>query len=1152
MLSNTRQLKLSKPLYAYKPVNERVSLRYVVNYTQRTVKTNSNIQKEQNVDKIQSNTLSQSDQWLKHVTWSNFFTGVPRTDASNSKLSKTSKQGVPKKKDYLKTGIPQNHEVELKEGQSQKVINEAGVYMLPDWLYQQVFNRSARPVPPKNLVEISMEHLKKQGYYNNKADTVPDISPFELPKLCGKTISEHFWKIGEEQARPIRDLATCLVSTSLPTMPFQSNWILFPGWTRYEEGKPPKAVDYPNESILCFNTKTFDEYKYPLIACAASPTAWYSWISPRLISNDTDEINRDSKYLIPIGNFKENRLIVGHNVGTDRICIKEEYHYTESKIGFLDTKSLHIAVSGICSRLKKDWNKYNKACKNKNEQYLLQEKKFQKIYDVSSVNGLSEVYKFYCDQDLNKSERDIFVKGTFEELQDTRNLQQAIVSCANNVEAIHQVFQKLLPKFLNVCPHPVSFAGIIHMGSMFLTTNKSWEKFIIDSETSYKSLSESIESTLRNLADKTLKERNQNGADQWLKQLDWRIHNNNHPEWYNKIYNKKTNQVRVTALSQIAPILLKLKWLNYPVYHSKQYGWIYRVPIEDKHFTTNSELCEFPTQPEHIHYEPQFLKDKNGSYYRIPNKSGKKNRCGTPLSKKYIGDFENGTLQSDCKELEEILKFHAACTYWMSIRDRIKSQLLIYPGCSGIQNFGFDVNDEENIGIILPKAITMGTITRRIVENTWATATNPKEYLIGSEQRSMIKAPKGYKIVGADVDSQEMWISSLISDAEFGFHGATGLGLMMLQGSKSDGTDLHSRTAKILGISREDAKIFNYSRLYGAGIKTVLEMLGQSLTNVNLEESKERVENLFKKTKGQKYYGLGINGFWFGGSETYLANRLEEIVTSLEPITPVLRCGITNALKSANADQSYMTSRINWVVQSSGVDYLHLLLVSMKYLIYKYNINARFMLSVHDDIRYLVKEDDAYRVALALQISNLWTRAMFSHMLGIEDLPLTIAFFSGVDIDHVYRKEVDMKCTTVSHQIEIEPGTCVSIQDILRHQRTLRHDKSSLCDELLDTDIVKDLGSYDSILWKPYKSKDDVLFLKAQSMSSAEEIKKLHEESNQEKESSSESIFNRKLLRKTYDYAHTNQILNKKKRVFEPYVETLEDKKIENRGKYLQ
>jgi DNA polymerase gamma 1 len=52
-----------------------------------------------------------------------------------------------------------------------------------------------------------------------------------------------------------------------------------------------------------------------------------------------------------------------------------------------------------------------------------------------------------------------------------------------------------------------------------------------------------------------------------------------------------------------------------------------------------------------------------------------------------------------------------------------------------------------------------------------------------------------------------------------------------------------------------------------------------------------------------------------------------------------------------------MTSRVNWVVQSSAVDYLHLMLVCMKWLIDKYNIRCRFVLSKRNilcfDIFYL-------------------------------------------------------------------------------------------------------------------------------------------------------------------------------------------------------
>jgi DNA polymerase gamma 1 len=53
-----------------------------------------------------------------------------------------------------------------------------------------------------------------------------------------------------------------------------------------------------------------------------------------------------------------------------------------------------------------------------------------------------------------------------------------------------------------------------------------------------------------------------------------------------------------------------------------------------------------------------------------------------------------------------------------------------------------------------------------------------------------------------------------------------------------------------------------------------------------------------------------------------------------------------------------MTSRINWVVQSSAVDYLHLMLVCMKWLIDEYDLKARFSTSIHDEVRYLVEKED--------------------------------------------------------------------------------------------------------------------------------------------------------------------------------------------------
>ena len=135
--------------------------------------------------------------------------------------------------------------------------------------------------------------------------------------------------------------------------------------------------------------------------------------------------------------------------------------------------------------------------------------------------------------------------------------------------------------------------------------------------------------------------------------------------------------------------------------------------------------------------------------------------------------------------------------------------------------------------------------------------------------------------------------------------------------------------------------------------------------------------------------------------------------------------------------ESFLPSRVNWVVQSSGVDYLHLILVGMRHLFSSYGIRGRICLSIHDEVRFLVASEDRYRAAMALQIVNLWTRALFSSKVGIDDLPLTVAFFSTVELDTVIRKDAHDEVVTpsnpegISRQWGIEPGETLNVYEIL-------------------------------------------------------------------------------------------------------------------------
>ncbi|KAK6166464.1 hypothetical protein SNE40_023149 [Patella caerulea] len=403
-------------------------------------------------------------------------------------------------------------------------------------------------------------------------------------------------------------------------------------------------------------------------------------------------------------------------------------------------------------------------------------------------------------------------------------------------------------------------------------------------------------------------------------------------------------------------------------------------------------------------------------FYKIPHKDGVNKRVGNPLAKDYLPRIEDGTLRAAAgNEAQRVLLIGKMCSYWKNNQQRIEGQMAVWMKKSELPK---TVTKQETydadgrFGAIVPRIVPAGTVTRRAVEQTWLTASNAYVDRIGSELKAMIQAPPGYHFVGADVDSQELWIAAVLGDAFFQkVHGCTALGWMTLQGKKKDKTDLHSKTAETVNISRDHAKVFNYGRIYGAGQKFAEKLLVQFNPKLSPEEAKQKARKMYLSTKGRR----SSDRHWYGGSESHMFNELERIAKLEEPRTPVLDCRISKALEPDNVLDDFMTSRVNWVVQSSAVDYLHLMLVCMRWLIDKYNLNARFSISLHDEVRYLVESEDRYKAALALQITNLLTRSMFAYKLGMNDLPQSVAFFSAVDIDVCLRKEVSMDCKTPSN-----------------------------------------------------------------------------------------------------------------------------------------
>jgi len=105
----------------------------------------------------------------------------------------------------------------------------------------------------------------------------------------------------------------------------------------------------------------------------------------------------------------------------------------------------------------------------------------------------------------------------------------------------------------------------------------------------------------------------------------------------------------------------------------------------------------------------------------------------------------------------------------------------------------------------------------------------------GKDLRSLLVCEKGRKLVGADsAGNQFRGLAHYMGDDEFT--------ASVVVGQESDGTDAHSRNAKILGISRAKAKGFIYAYLFGAG----MSKLGEVITGLKSPKAGKEADEKFK------------------------------------------------------------------------------------------------------------------------------------------------------------------------------------------------------------------------------------------------------------------------------------------------------------------
>jgi DNA polymerase gamma 1 len=841
--------------------------------------------------------------------------------------------------------------------------------------------------------------------------------PLPLPNLKGNTLREHFDKIAEEQVGQYKEWGDEFANAKLPQLPSPSEFVFESGWHRYEkqdEAWKIEKVPYPLEEAFTFDCETFVVGgAFPIIGTALSAKAAYIWLAAELVDPTLSEDEWDQYDLIPVGT---GRFIAGHNISYDRIRAREGYSLDNDRPEnfYFDTLSAHIGVSGLASG-----QRWLYLLAGKDPDNLTPEEKRKLRYapkwlDEGSTNSLVATYNFHVSavrqffgEDVvelgatDKAIRDVFVKAT-DMHQINRVLTDALDYAVKDAFYTAELFQALWPKYLDSTPSLVALCGHYHLNGSVVPLVPDWQEWITGVEQTYTDHNQEMTKLCQDLVQeyfgewKELYKEDPEKADAWVKhdpwmsQLDWEVKSEKGkyaytPNWMRPFV--KDPDTHIGVKSNLSHLLLKLKWEGTPMVYTREKGWCFH--------------------------------DADAKLQKIPHPKGTGDNVGGVLSKDFVEDMTIGRLSSDLPEAKRALEIANAVSYWTSVRKRVMDRIYLMA-----QN----PHGREAL-LTLPEILCHGTVTRRTVESLMVTMCSTKNWRIGTELKSRVQAPDGWKIVGADFDGQEMQIASIYSDKWEGGHiGCSPFGYNVLSGSKEAGTDPHSALAKLCGIDRETAKIVGFAILYGAGARGIQNYIRRRFP----EKSPTEIKNIaFKLLESKK--GYTRQGLYEGGLDSGCFNFMEEIAMRTKvPQLPCLGTKISTAMRPSAVGDDFKTGRVNWTIQSSGAEILSIMLTSVHWLAKEYRIPCRFVLSIHDEIWFMTPDRYAEQFAVMFQIAHMYTWSLFHSSVNIPELPLSRAYFSSVAIDNRLRKSPKEKTVTLSNPggEGESPGVEYSMQEL--------------------------------------------------------------------------------------------------------------------------
>lgn len=839
---------------------------------------------------------------------------------------------------------------------------------LSEITHQRLLGRPSTPWT-RRAISQAEANWRQQGLEN--AEDTTEVIDLPLPSWLGT------WKEAGKDAvaaygQKHIDRLEVLANIDLPKLP--SSFPTSSGWwqntkTNWQRCQPPSD----RSLVLDFEAVFFDDRWYPVCAVAISLDCFYVWVA-------------DLENPVTVVDFGLNNTVVGHNVGYDRQYLAPEYLMQDSGNRYYDTMASFIVCRGIS---------------NQQRPVFLKQDAFKPAWTTeASTNGLDAVYQFYTGKELDKGVRDSIKRSGMPFVR--QSLKEVVQYCAKDVIATLEVFQYVYPENRQHRPSGASLTSQLLLGSCWLPLSSSrFPEYYQKAEAEYQKNIAAIEVSLKTRIAEVEQHWETYGLPDALEALTLPM--------------KDQKDALASTIAKyhktISPQLALLDWT--PALTGKNKGvpkWLRDVATKGlslRHRITALVLGV------HWRSEPVLWHDDLGwyteTYGQVPHPDEQGKRCTDLFIKGFAPAVESGLLTAS-GNVKEMLTLAMSCVNWESLKKRVAS---------------IHTEAPEGYPVTLPQLVVTGTITGRCADNIWQVASNPKKLRIGTELKTMVEVPADYRIVGADVDSQELWIASALGDMELGYCGSTSLGLSVVLGKKEDKTDPHSAVALQQGIPRDLCKNEIYGALYGQGQKGNTDLLLRALPEKSASECEKLAKDFLTIFKGQKSRNTGR---YLGGLASDAFNVMETIADSRQPTTPVLKAKLSKALAGI---KDFKPTRVNWVIQSSGVDFRDLLVLYVRYLFDRLGIRGRLLMTIHDEIRTLVHKEDIMLATYALQIAHLLTRAAFIDQLDLDCIPAGVAWFSEVDVDWVLRKNPADPCLTPSQKEPLAPGITIRPKDLL-------------------------------------------------------------------------------------------------------------------------